>query len=132
MQRVEGLDHVALTVRDVARSVEWYARVLGLERRHEDAWGDFPAIVGAGTTALALFPASAPDPKPQATGREHLAMRHIAFRVDRRGFEAMQAHLSTLGIPFTDQDHQVSWSIYFHDPDGYEIEVTTYESAGRV
>ena len=51
MLRVEGLDHVAMTVRDVARSVAWYRDVLGLERRYEAVWGDYPAVVGAGTTA---------------------------------------------------------------------------------
>ena len=64
MLRVEGIDHVALTVRDVPRSVAWYRDVLGLERQYEEVWGDFPAVVGAGTTALALFPARGPDPRP--------------------------------------------------------------------
>jgi catechol 2,3-dioxygenase-like lactoylglutathione lyase family enzyme len=33
MVRIEGIDHVALTARDVARSAAWYQAVLGLERR---------------------------------------------------------------------------------------------------
>ena len=44
----EGIDHVAIRVTDVARSVGWYRDVLGLERRYEDVWGDFPALVGKG------------------------------------------------------------------------------------
>ena len=54
MLRVEGLDHVALTVRDVSRSVAWYQDVLGLERRYVAVWGDFPAIDGAGAAEIAL------------------------------------------------------------------------------
>jgi catechol 2,3-dioxygenase-like lactoylglutathione lyase family enzyme len=126
MSRLEGIDHVALSVRDVARSVEWYRRVLGLERRHEDVWGDCPAIVGIGTTSLALFPIASPGALPPS-GRDVVAMRHIAFRATRAGFNAIQAHLTALAIPFTSQDHQISHSIYFGDPDGYELEVTTYE-----
>ena len=126
VSRVEGIDHVALAVRDVSRSVEWYARVLGLERRHADVWGDYPAIVAAGTTALALFPITAVDVLPPP-GRNVVAMRHVAFRTTRTGFASMQAHLTALEIAFTSQDHQIAHSIYFRDPDGHEIEVTTYE-----
>jgi catechol 2,3-dioxygenase-like lactoylglutathione lyase family enzyme len=46
---LEQLDHVAIAVRDVERSVEWYRDVLGLERRHE-VWGSYPAMVCAITT----------------------------------------------------------------------------------
>ncbi len=56
MFKLDGLDHVALTVRDVARSVAWYQDVLGLERAHEDVWGDIPAFVLTGNSGLALFP----------------------------------------------------------------------------
>jgi len=55
MFRVNRLDHVALTVRDVQRSIAWYRDVLGLERRHEQAWGDYPVMLFAGDTkGLAL------------------------------------------------------------------------------
>ena len=36
---LEALDHVALTVADVASSAEWYAKVLGLRRVFEEEWG---------------------------------------------------------------------------------------------
>ena len=127
MTRVEGIDHVALAVSDVRRSVSWYAAVLGLERRHAEVWGDMPAIVGAGSTALALFAIAGPPQPPP--GRDVVAMRHVAFRTDRGGFEAMQIHLRALDIPFSSQDHEIALSIYFSDPDGHEIEVTTYDLA---
>ena len=85
MVQVQGIDHVALTVRDVARSVAWYQAVLGLERRYAEVWGDFPAVLSAGPTSLALFPAPVVDPAPPP-GREVLSIRHIAFRVDRATF----------------------------------------------
>jgi len=37
--RIRHIDHVALTVKDVERSVAWYHDVLGLERRHQEVWG---------------------------------------------------------------------------------------------
>ena len=129
MLRVEGIDHVALTVRDVARSVAWYRDVLGLERRYEEVWGDFPAVVGAGTTALALFPVRVPDPAPPP-GREVLSVRHIAFRVDRASFDRARAHLEALGIAPTFEDHTAAHSLYFADPDGHRLELTTYDLGG--
>jgi catechol 2,3-dioxygenase-like lactoylglutathione lyase family enzyme len=126
MTKVEGIDHVALAVRDVARSVAWYQQVLELERLHEDVWGEFPAMVGIGATALALFPIQSEQPKPPP-GKDTVAMRHVAFRANRSGFEAAQSRLKRLGIEFEFQDHEIAHSVYFLDPDGHQIEITTYE-----
>jgi catechol 2,3-dioxygenase-like lactoylglutathione lyase family enzyme len=128
---LEGIDHVAIAVRDVKRSVRWYEDVLGLERRYQEVWGECPAVVGAGTTALALFPVetAAPHPPP---GRHVLAMRHVAFRADAVNFARVQRELTRKRIAFEFQDHGIAVSIYLHDPDGHQIEITTYEvtSAG--
>lgn len=125
MFQLQGIDHVAIAVRDVDRSVAWYRDVLGLERRH-DVWGNEPAMVGVGTTAVALFPVEGKDPKPRP-GRDALAMRHLAFRVDRANFEAAQDALRGRGIPFEGQHHGIAESIYFDDPDGHQLEITTYD-----
>lgn len=126
MFRLEGIDHVALTVRDVERSVRWYQEVLGLARLHQEVWGSFPAVVGIGTTSLALFPVAShqPDGPP---GPGTLCVRHVAFRVDRRSFESARVELGARGIGLEIQDHQIAHSIYFRDPDGHQLEITTYE-----
>lgn len=123
---IEGIDHVALAVRDVAVSVAWYREVLGLERMFEDAWGEYPAVVGKGTTSIALFPVVGDDPQPRPD-RNVLAMRHVAFRANRESFLGAQTELSARGIEFAFQDHVISHSIYFDDPDGHQLEITTYE-----
>ena len=124
--KLEGIDHVALAVRDVERSIRWYCEVLGLERRHAEAWGGVPAFVGAGTTALALFPASSGATKAP-TGRDSIAILHLAFRVDAAGFVNARVELERRGIAVEFQDHEISHSIYFEDPDGHQLEITTYE-----
>ena len=123
---LEGIDHVALAVRDVEKSVAWYCEVLGLERRYQDVWGSLPAVVGVGTTSIALFPVAGSSPQPRP-GRDVLTMRHLAFRASRREFDNARAALVARLIPITEQDHQISRSIYFEDPDGHEIEITTYD-----
>lgn len=125
--RLEGIDHVALAVRDVARSAVWYQEVLGLERRYEEAWGDYPAVVGIGTTSIALFPAAGTAPRP-LHDRGAITMRHLAFRVSGASFAEVQAEMQRRGIPFEFQDHDIAHSIYFEDPDGYRLEITTYLS----
>jgi catechol 2,3-dioxygenase-like lactoylglutathione lyase family enzyme len=129
--QTEGIDHVALTVHDVARSVEWYTRVLGLDRRFEEAWGDYPAVVGAGSTSIALFPLSGPSAQAPSS-RSSIAMRHLAFRVDAGNFERARRELAAGGIAFEFQDHQIAHSIYFYDPDGHQIELTTYLDDDRL
>jgi catechol 2,3-dioxygenase-like lactoylglutathione lyase family enzyme len=126
MFRVNRLDHVALTVRDVQRSIAWYRDVLGLERRHEETWGDYPVMMFAGDTALALFEAKGPV-GDAADSRGAAIMRHVAFQVDRVNFVKAQETLQARGIEFVFQDHSISQSIYLRDPDGYELELTTYE-----
>ncbi len=125
MPELEGIDHVALAVRDVRSSAQWYQDVLGLERLHEEAWGDYPAVVGVGGTAIALFPVQGSAPKPRPAG-DVLAMRHLAFRADAENFATAQRELTARGLEFEFQDHGIAHSIYFHDPDGHEIEITTY------
>lgn len=123
--KLEGLDHIALAVRDQQASEAWYREVLGLERRHEATWGDFPIMVGAGNTTLALFPRNQEE-APFPTGGLP-SLRHIAFRVDAGNFQLAQKELKAHAIDFTFQDHDIAHSIYFEDPDGFRLEITTYD-----
>src|SRR4051812_34015535 len=121
---LEGIDHVALSVRDVETTAEWYIEVLGFERRFNGMWEGIPVFIGKGTTALALFPIrSEPNSSPPADVR----MLHLALRANRKNFLAAQEELKRRGIKFEFQDHEISHSIYFRDPDGHQLEITTYE-----
>jgi len=124
--QLEGIDHVALAVRDVDRSANWYIEVLGFERSHEGMWNGIPVFIGKGNTAIALFPANSNARSPSST-RGEIRMLHLAFRANHDGFLAAQRELKRRGIKFEFQDHEISHSIYFRDPDGHHLEITTYE-----
>ena len=126
MFKIEALDHVALSVRDLERSARWYADVLGFKRQHEGMWDGVPIFVGNGDAAIALFPAHEKD---GSTSHDRAAVRtlHFAFRADRENFLCAQDELKKRAIPFDFQNHEISHSIYFRDPDGHQIEITTYE-----
>jgi catechol 2,3-dioxygenase-like lactoylglutathione lyase family enzyme len=128
MFHVLGLDHVALTVKDPQRSLEWYQRVLGMEQRYQDVWNGphDPIVVCSGDTCLALFPPDTTNPLP-TPDHNVLAMRHFALRLDRRDFGQAQVELAEQNIPFSFEDHTIAHSIYVSDPDGHRIELTTYE-----
>lgn len=126
MIEVEGIDHVAMSMRDVERAAQWYIGVLGFERLYERMWDGVPVFIGKGTTALALFPirenADCPEREPKG-----VRMLHLALRANRKNFLAAQEELKQRGIKFEFQDHEISHSIYFRDPDGHRLEITTYE-----
>ena len=127
---LEGIDHVALGVRDIERSVKWYTEVLGFERLHEGMWDGVPTFIGKGDTGIALFPARS-DAKSTSSSHRELRMLHLAFRADQENFLAAQRELEKRGIKFEFQDHEIAHSIYFRDPDGHQLEITTYEIERR-
>ena len=117
---IKGIDHIHLNVKDRSVSEAWYKKVFGFERTESLAFwakdgGPLTSQNKSGSVHLALF-ASAEIQK--AT---------IAFSVTAADLRSCMAHLSSIGISVKPVDHEVSWSIYFSDPDGNPFEVTTYE-----
>ena len=121
---LEGIDHVAMSVRDVDKAAQWYIDVLGFERKFEGMWDGVPIFIGKGTTALALFPV---QERSTSSGPAEIRMLHLAMRANRKSFLAAQEELKQRGIKFEFQDHEISHSIYFRDPDDHQLEITTYE-----
>ncbi len=128
MFRIQRLDHVAFTARDIDGLAEWYTKVFGMERVYAEAWsgrGD-PVALCAGDACVALFreregaelAAEPADPDPS---------RHFAMALDRTNFEQAQRDMHALGIEFRLRNHKVCDSLYLNDPEGHEIELTTYE-----
>jgi catechol-2,3-dioxygenase len=127
---LEGIDHVALAVRDIGHSAQWYVDVLGFERRYEGMWNGIPIFIGKGDTAIALFPIREGKSKI-AMPSDSSGILHLAFRADARHFAAAQNELNRRGIKFEFEDHEISHSIYFCDPDGNKLEITTYDLDGK-
>lgn len=122
MIRITALDHVAIPVSDMERSIDWYQKVFGLTRRFEAEWGTEPAFLCIGESCVALllnrnFPLEGVPP----------TVRHFCFRTSLEGFDDAVSTLREMGIPFSVDDHQVSLSLYFQDPDRHWIEITTYD-----
>jgi len=122
--QLRRLDHVSLNVSDRARSIAWYRDVLGLVQQGEPRRDDWPVFMGELGACVALFQAQVEtaERQPESTG-----LRHVAFMVGRDDLAAAQTRLRERGVEFRFEDHGNAHSIYFPDPDGNVIELTTYE-----
>lgn len=121
---IEFLDHVAIRVKDLNISADWYEKVLGLKKYILPEWGDFPVFMLAGKSGIALFPADTTDKEPDATSK-NVKIDHFAFNVSKDNFEKAKKRYTELSLDFTIQDHHYFHSIYTKDPDGHTVELTT-------
>jgi|GEM_PF-140958 len=121
MLQLRFLDHVAIRVKDLDASCQWYQDVLGLSAHQMPEWGPFPIFLLVGQTGVALFPKSHQPPETSPLPM----VDHFAFNVDGENFNKAQHRFKELGIPFQIQDHHYFHSVYIQDPDGHTVELTT-------
>lgn len=124
------IGHVLVAVHDLARSRDFYTRVLGFKILEEDPdHGGLFLTIGEGTHVIDLvaLPASPPPSLPRSFAqiKPSLGFGHVAFPVDsaadlrRAYFELMDNDVAVLGAV----DHESQESIYFCDPDGNVLEI---------
>jgi catechol 2,3-dioxygenase-like lactoylglutathione lyase family enzyme len=126
---LEQIDHIALSVRDLPRAIRWYQEVLGLKSPRQVTGEEEPPIfLFVGSTAISFFPATGSDPAPPRLYDDgDVAMMHMCFRTGRSDFETARKELEKWGLDLRFEDHGICHSVYFSDPDGYRIEISTYE-----
>lgn len=116
--RTHGLTHVALAVRDPARSLAFYRAVLGVVPVYESA--DFIQAQTPGSRDVIVF-----ERNPRRAGKAG-GVAHFGFRLRRasdiaRTLTALRAAKAAVldrgefvpGEPY----------VFFRDPDGYQVEI---------
>lgn len=121
---INFLDHIAIRVRDISKSVEWYENVLGLKKYEVKEWGAYPVFMLANKTGIAIFPTKTNSPKKIGKD-DFIKLDHFAFNVDMENFEKAKQIFENLKIEYEFQDHVFFHSIYTKDPDGHIVELTT-------
>ena len=114
------LGHIALRVRDLERSVQFYRDVMGLKLRAQHPTVAFLGIRADASHEVALFQLSSADaPGPE---QERVGMYHMAWEMP--SFEALQVfhqRLKANDIRITGYSPR-QMNVMFLDPDGNEIE----------
>ena len=129
---VEGIGHISLTVTDLAASVEWYQRVLGLGKMmDEDHPGgraeilitpDFRLIIG-----LHLHDAN----EGELFSETKTGLDHVGFNVpNREALEAWIARFDELGVEHGEvEEAPYGALVAFRDPDNIQLEMISIGSA---
>jgi catechol 2,3-dioxygenase-like lactoylglutathione lyase family enzyme len=127
--KIDHIDHLVMTVRDIEATCEFYSKVLGMKT----------VAFGAGRVALAFgnqkinlhqagreFEPKANHPTPGSVDICLIAGVSLAEAI---------AHLEACGVPIIDGPTTRTGatgpiqSVYFRDPDSNLIEVSTYDQA---
>jgi glyoxylase I family protein len=116
---VERIDHVVLRVRDLPAMVRFYEQALGfnVERRLERL---NLVQMRAGASLLDLIAAERAADAPN--------MDHVCFRVEPFDRDAIVTRLAPLGVSVGETVERYGAegtgpSVYFHDPEGNQIEL---------
>lgn len=122
---LSGIDHYAVHVTDLQRSAAWYDRVLGFQVLHRwnTTW-----MVGRGNIKVGLF--LRPDAVAVQEPDKVAIISHIAFLVDGDKLDAARDALLAAGVEVEGPDDSgIAYSYFFKDPDGHELEITSYHPA---
>ena len=134
--QIEQIDHAEILVPDREQAAQWYGRMFGMQIVDEYRfWSELPGgplmiTTPSGNTKIALFQGESHGSR-RGTGF-HL----LAFRTNADNFLQFLDSLDTLSL--TDRhgervtkrmvhDHKLAFSVYFCDPWGNELEITSYE-----
>lgn len=136
MTDIIGIDHIYIAVSDLARSEQFYDRVmplLGFRKNSFTLGGDPHVQYFNRHFGYVLRPArSAQAHNVYAPGLHHLCLRTesvedvktIASALRKAGIDATEARLYAEYAP----DY---WASFFNDPDGMRLEVTNYRQERR-
>jgi catechol 2,3-dioxygenase len=122
MIQARKLGHVVLKVRDAQKSKEFYMRALGLKVAYDQKdWGAVFLSFGEQHHDLALFQLATEEmPGEKQPGLHHMAWQLGSFQE----LQAAHRELGEMGIKVEATiAHNVTRSIYFHDPDGNRVEL---------
>jgi catechol 2,3-dioxygenase-like lactoylglutathione lyase family enzyme len=130
-----ALDHVALSVPDIAQSAAWYQKMFGFQevRRGGQPAGMQTALIQRGDIRIELFQVSGAAPLPESRRnpsedfRTH-GVKHFAFRV--KDVRAALAQLQAKGVKvvFELRDYPGAAFAFVSDNAGNAVELIQYKT----
>lgn len=132
---VDQIDHVELSVPDRYEAAKWYDKILGMkidEKLEKEIASMGPLMITTknATTMLALFEGQHEKQSISA------GFERVVFRVSAQNFQRFVNRLET--HPVYDEsgkalsknsvmNHGIAYSLYFCDPYGHKLEISTYD-----
>ena len=126
--KIERLDHLNLTVADIARTCDFYTKVLGME---VVSWGEGRAALRFGQQKINLHPA---DKIPGLVADKPTPGSGDLCFITKIPLAEVNAHLEGCGVPIAMGPGPRSGaigtiqSVYITDPDQNSVEISTYRS----
>jgi catechol 2,3-dioxygenase-like lactoylglutathione lyase family enzyme len=132
--KVSAIDHLVINVSDVARSAQWYARILGMEIRVFDPGGGKPSRTSLvfGNQKINVRPKDADKVDWFTADHEAAGSDDLCFLTSSAPDEVV-AHLKANGVSIEEGPSKRQGargtlrSVYCRDPDGSMIEISSYE-----
>jgi catechol 2,3-dioxygenase-like lactoylglutathione lyase family enzyme len=132
--KVHALDHLVINVRDVARSAEWYRKVLGMEVKMFDPGNGSPPRTSLifGNQKINVRPRDADKVEWFTADHETAGSDDLCFLTAATP-EQVVAHLKAHGVAIEDGPgprlgaRGMLRSVYCRDPDGSLIEISSYQ-----
>ena len=130
MTQFPTINHVALTVSDLERSVPWYQQLFDAEPVIDEDTGPFRNVgCSVGSTFVGLH--QFPDGRSEAFDERRVGLDHLSFAcADRTELERWQARLDTLQVAHGGiVDAGYGSGLSFRDPDNIALEFFAPPSA---
>lgn len=120
---IKGIDHIAIVVKDMDRSIKFYSEILGLIILYDGRkdGGDKKSFLGIKDKSFVAMTENLNKNIEQNTIE---SVSHFAFKVD--DLEKARKTLEDRGIQFIEEKANEKGKIvayHFLDPDGFELEI---------
>jgi len=122
--KIQSLGHVVVRVRDLAKSEKFYGGLLGLPiiARYDENGMKMTFFTLGNHHDFAISEVSGEGSSGAETA---VGLDHVAFKIGTKLEELRdaKAKLEKAGLLLRPVDHEVTKSLYFHDPDGNGVEL---------
>jgi catechol 2,3-dioxygenase-like lactoylglutathione lyase family enzyme len=127
MMQIQGIDHVAVNVRNLDESLRFYTQILGLKvTAREPSKPGIEYFLDCGPSLIGLIQAKNLE-NVHPFQEEGLGANHFSFRIAAKDFDGVIERLENhqVKIAFA-KKRTKSWSLYFYDLDGNKLEMTAW------
>lgn len=123
---VSGLAHVAIKAADLAATIAFYSKVLGMQQQPRPPF-EFPGAwlgIAGGDALVHLYAGERARDAGGAIAVGTAAIDHVSFWA--RGHEAQRARFAAFGLPYRSQPVPANElaQLFVYDPNGVLIELT--------